>query len=321
MSSRRWLERLTATDRQAVELAMYGDTVAAGKLVTTPAVGEDDSPEAPQSFGLPERILAGETLLRSLELVPKTKENGQPKPRSGVVLLRSPTASSVTIVFNGNSRFFSFPPSVVTVADTHIILVRDPNRCFGFLGIPELGEDYGACLESFNRIIEALGAEQIYCVGLSAGGAIAIRAGCDLLARGILGFSVPTTLNLDDDKGAELKHYPQLARLYKHARHLGIDLVKYYAEKSPRPSMILTYSAGHIRDSWLAERMKGIAGVDLIDTEGFSGHSTYVWLRDSDRLDALFERLFSLQPLAPYGKCLDQDNERSSNESHQLANA
>ena len=317
MSSRRWLEQLTATDRQAVELTMYGETVAAGRLVT-PAPNTEDTAEQPQSYGLPERILAGETVLRSLDLVPKLKDSGQPKPRSGIVLLRSQTATTVTIVFNGNSRFFTLPPSVVTVADTNILLVRDPNRCFGFVGIPELGEDYEACLTNLNRIIAALGADEVYCVGLSAGGSTAIRVGCDLLARGILGFSVPTTLNLEDDKGAELKHYPQLTRLYKHARHMGIDLVEYYAGKSPRPSLILTYSASHVRDSWLALRMDNVPGAELVDTEGFTGHSTYVWLRDNDKLDPLFERLFSLIPLAAESDPRDKDGRSLPDRSPRL---
>ena len=327
MSSRRWLEQLTATDRQAVDFIRYGDTVAAGNLVSPPPVSPapsgDDLDEL-QSFGIPERTRSGEMLLRSLNLVPKTKDNGQPKSRSGIVLLTNPKATSVTIVFNGNSRFFTLPPSAITVADTHVLLVRDPNRCFGFLGIPELGDDYEACLSNFNRIITALEAHYVYCIGLSAGGSIAIRAGCDLMARGVLGFSIPTTLNLEDDSGAEMKHYPQLARLYKHARHLGIDLAKYYAEKSPRPSVLLTYSSGHIRDSWLALRMDGIPGVELVDTEGFTGHSTYVWLRDNDKLDPLFERLFSLAPVEPNDASVDQDDKLSPDESQRprlLANA
>ncbi len=313
MSSRRWLEQLIPTDRKAVELIMYGETVAAGKLVS-PVANTENEGEQLQSFGLPERILAGETLLQSLELVPKTTQNGQLKPRSGVLLLRSPTASTITIVFNGNSRFFTLPPSAVTVADTHILLVRDPNRCFGFFGIPELGEDYQACLDNLHAIIAALDAEEVYCVGLSAGGSTAIRVGCDLMARGILGFSVPTTLNLEDDKGAELKHYPQLTRLYKNARHMGIDLVKYYAEKFPRPSLILTYSASHVRDSWLALRMDNVPGAELVDTEGFTGHSTYVWLRDNDKLDPLFEHLFSL---TPYGETADRGGDTAHAHTHQ----
>ncbi len=305
MSSRRWLEQLTPTDRHAVEWIMSGDTVAVGKLARS-----TQDPESPgdtgHRFELPERILAGETLFCSLGLVPKTKHNGQIKARNGTVLLRSATAKTLTIVFSGNTRFFTLPPSAVTVADTHVLLIRDPNRCFGFAGIPELGEDYETCLTNLNRIVTALAAEAVYCVGLSAGGSAAIRVGCDLMARGILGFSVPTTLNIEDDKGAEMKHYPQLARLYKHARHMGIDLVQYYAGKMPRPRLILTYSAGHVRDSWLALRMDGVPGVELVDTEGFTGHSTYVWLRVNDKLDHLFERLFALEPFGSEAELIAQ---------------
>ena len=312
MYSERWLGQLSKTDRKAVEFMKYGETVAAGKLVSDPVSPEASVDEVPRSFNFPERMRSGEALLGSLGLVPKAKEDGSVKPRSGIILISSPTASSLTIVFNGNSRMFALPSSLVTVVDTHILLVRDPSRCFGFLGIPELGDDYEVCLENFNRIMTALAVDKLYCVGLSAGGASAIKVGCDLMARGMIGFSIPTTLNLDDDTGAELKHYPQLARLYRNARHLGIDLAKYYAEKSPRPSVILTYSAGHLRDSWLAQRMNNIPGVELINTEGFTGHSTYIWLRDNDKLDPFFERLFTLEPISPCVQYVDQDNDGAS---------
>jgi hypothetical protein len=159
-----------------------------------------------------------------------------------------------------------------------------------------LGDDYPTCLANLRKIMEALLVTDSFCMGISAGGSAALRFGCDLGVSGVLGFSVPTTLNLDDDPGAELKNYPQLTLLYRRARHLGIDLAAYYMSCAPRPRAILVYSSAHPRDAWLAERMRGMVGVELLDTPDFQGHTTYQFMTDNGRMEGLVKRLFGLRP-------------------------
>ncbi len=292
---------LTGPERRLLTKILRGEVVAASALQEPDdppeAAHADDGPQ-PASSGLQDRLKAGEALLRTLELIPPASaEPAQDEKRAGLILIRSPNARRVVLVFNGNTVFFAVPRSLVVDQDSHIVLLRDPTRSFGFLGIPDLGADYESCLANLQRIVTALGVDEVYCIGMSAGGSTAIRFGCDLKVRGIMGFSVPTTLDLNDDPGAELKHYPQLARLYKHARHFGIDLGKYYNSCSPRPGLMLVYGDGHPRDSWLAERMKGMCGVQLVPTEGFSGHKTFGWLQENGGLEAMVLRMFALEPV------------------------
>ena len=290
-------DSFTKLEKRALDLLTRGATADAIKMMGDPT-SEADTQES--EFRVLERIRAGEDLLRSLGLVPPAR-NGQPSasPRTGLMLLRHPSSRRVTLVFNGNTSVFSLPPPLVTGTDTHIVMLRDPTRCFGFLGIPELGEDYETCIANLRRIVAALGADELYLVGMSAGGSTAVKVGCDMQAKGVLGFSVPTTLDLKDDEGAELRHYPQLTKLYTRARHLGIDLAEYYRNSSPRPGLALVYSADHQRDSWLAERMRSIPGVQLIDVEGFAGHATYRWMLERGNLGPLIDRLFKLEPVSP----------------------
>ncbi len=215
------------------------------------------------------------------------------------VLLPRRGARRLTLVFSGNSRMLTFPSPLQHDKHTHVMLLKDSSRRFGLLGMPGLGEDYQSSVMNLRRISEALGATELYCIGLSAGGSAALKYGCDLGALGILGFSVPTTLNLDDDPGTSLKDHPQLALLYRHNRHLGIDLAAYYAATSPRPRLMLVYSDSHRRDSWLARRMRGMGGVDLYGLAECASHLSYMNAIEGGHLPALVERLFTLRQFSP----------------------
>jgi hypothetical protein len=285
---------LTKADKSVIGLIANGNISAACALGNGSASRKDSPALSAEGPGLADRLREGEALLRCLGLVGSDHNENAASVRTGLVVLRSPSADRAVIVFNGNSAMLSLPYPLAANADVHIIILRDPSRCFGFLGIPGLGSNYEACLANLRRLVAALGVEECYCVGLSAGGSTAIRMGCDLGVNGVLGFSVPTTLDLSDEDGAELKDYPQLTRLYNYGRQFGIDLTKYYAGKSPRPQMMLVYSAAHERDRWLAERTRGIPGIELLEVEGYGGHATYRWLQESRALDPLFERLFTL---------------------------
>ena len=239
-----------------------------------------------------DRFAAGRELLVPLGL---WGDANLPADRRGdaaeFVLLPNPGASSVTLVFSGNHAQFVLPREVADNADTHVILVRDPRRCFCLAGINGLGPDYATCRDNLERVIGALGAGRRFVIGVSAGGAGALRFACDLAAQGMLGFSVPTTLNIDDDPGAELARYPQLWKLYKHDRSLGIDLGAYYGAMLPRPELTLVYSGNHVRDRWLAERVRLIPGVQLLRPD-YAGHATYRWMRDEGKLGNILNILY-----------------------------
>lgn len=275
--------RLHPADKRALECVEAGDTKASF---------EPAASGGPPRYHLAERMQAGEELLRQLDLSPQSSR------RSGVVVLRSAAARRAVLVFNGIAERFTLSRLLAAQEHTHVILVKDPNRCFGLLGIPGLGEDYTACIHNLRRILSALNADDVYCIGISAGGAMAIKSGCDLNVRGILGFSIPTTLDLRDDAGADMSRYPQLVRLYRRARHLGTDLTAYYTSHARRPAMMLVFSRGHARDAWLAERMLGVPGVALLETEGYGGHDTHHWCVNHGIGHSLLDRLFALQPLS-----------------------
>ncbi len=245
---------------------------------------------------LEQRYLAGEALLESLQFGAYHASKPSPKDKPSLVLLRSATARATTLLFSGNNGEFALPANFLLDYDTHLLLVRDRRRCFSLAGIPGFGVDYEGSVVALQRIISALGNNNVYVLGISAGGAAAIKFACDLPAKRLLCFSAPTTLNLDDDPGAELKHYPQLAQLYRLDRSLGIDLAAYYRAHPKHPPAIFVYSGNHMRDSWLASRMSDIEGVQLLPTTGYDGHTTFRWLIMQKTISIYFNMLYAALP-------------------------
>ena len=255
------------------------------------AAGEKSAEDGRAESDLARRYFAGAALLEALNL-PTAMQAAASSEKPSVVLLPSRTARTMTIVFSGNNPEFALPAHLLIAHDTHLLLIHDRRRCFALAGIPGLGTDYAECVQSLMRIQEKLAPDSLHILGISAGGAGAIKFASDLQATQLVCFSVPTTLNLDDDPGAELKHYPQLTKLYRHDRSLGIDLAAYYDGYVDRPNAIFVYSEGHPRDSWLALRMSGIRGVTLLPTEGYTGHTTYRWLLTENKIAPYLDMLY-----------------------------
>ncbi len=287
------LQALAAIDRQPYSLIVGGKgDILLGRyphLLGQTALG---AAKVPPKSQIVRRYIDGANLLGALGL-----HNAGPvstdAEKPSLAVLESQTARSLTIVFSGNNPEFALPTHLLVNQDTHLVLIHDRRRCFAFAGLPGLGADYDGSLASLRRIIESLRPERVVVIGISAGGAGAIKFACDLQAQGLLCFSVPTTLRLEDDAGATLASHPQLARLYRHDRSLGIDLAAYYAAQANPPPATLIYSAGHARDAWLALRMAGLPGVTLISTEGYTGHTTYRWLTVQGTIGRYLDTLYT----------------------------
>jgi hypothetical protein len=246
------------------------------------------------------RVKAGNQLLE--ELVPDlTPENfllaESDHSRAATLVAPCEGATRLLMTFGGNTGFLLTPPPIVHMPDCHVISIRDPKRCFALAGVPGLGERYETCVENLRRIIATLGAKDIFVAGVSAGGYPALRYGFDLGAQGVLGMSAPTTLNLGDDPNAPMSRYPQLTALYRERPEVAIDLVPLYANTLPRPNVILAYSPSNVRDSWLANRMRGINGVDLVTVDDEAGHRVFTWLSKTNEMPYYLGKLMGLRQI------------------------
>jgi hypothetical protein len=271
-------------------------SIAAGFDVQSPAA----ETAALHKPGWPDRIDAGNALLSELfpELVLKTTlPTDLDYNRSSLLVAPWPGATKVLITFGGNTGYLMLPPPIVTMQDTHLIAIRDPQRCFALCGIPGLGETYAECVGNLRQLIDALDRPDVYLTGVSAGGYPALRYGLDLGAHGVLGFSAPTTLDLADDPGADLSRYPQLTALYRQQPDIPLDLARLYAATSPRPRAMLLFSMSNDRDTWLVDRMRQIEGIEAEPVANEAGHRVFVWLNAANAIPSYFDRLFALRRL------------------------
>ncbi len=301
---------LCRQDWHAVQMISFGTFTQLATLGTQAPRLRKRSPFT--FLGVVERYRAGEEVLAQAAGAPPAAAGSDlPDRRKSVALLHKPGAHRLTIVFAGNNAQLVIPTPLLAAHDTHLLLVRDPKRCFALAGIEGLGEDYRACLTRFAHITSILGVSEVACIGMSAGGAPALKFGCDLGASGVLGFSIPTSLNLDDHPGAELKQYPQLAMLYKRDRSLGIDFAAYHQAAAPRPRVTLIYSAAHVRDAFFAGRMRGFDSVTMLEAAGFCGHATYRWALTEGVLPGILDHFYEPGsfpvPAALRPACLQQD--------------
>ncbi len=290
------LAGLPQHERHAYNLVVEGRGHLLDEQATRNGAAAPGREHAPAST-IRQRYLDGDALLRRLELSDVAHLDVPAKP--SVVVLPSSTARTLTFVFSGNNPEFALPAHLLIAHDTHLVLIHDRRRCFGLAGVPGLGGDYAATLAALLRIVDALRPDHVAVLGISAGGAGAIKFACDLQAHTLLGLSVPTTLDLADEPGAALSHYPQLTKLYRHDRSLGIDLAAYYATSPVRPDTTLVYGSHHLRDAWLANRMAGLPGVTLRGIPDFTGHTTYRHLYVTGGLGEYLDRLYP--PASPTG--------------------
>ena len=247
------------------------------------------------------RVTAGNALLRTS--LPAQAAEARLHGNAGghtpdILIAPNPGASRVLISFSGNGDELILHPAMQTLANTHVIAIRDASRRFGLCGLRGLGADYAACLGNLRVLITALGGREIFMMGVSAGGFTAMRMAFDLGAQGVLGFSIPTTLDLADQPGATLARYPQLTALYRNKPDMLLDLRRLYLSAPARPRAILVYSPPYRRDSWLARRMEGMDGVELVPLSAYSGHLAYQWLTRTNQVAGYIARLLALAPVA-----------------------
>lgn len=283
-----------ATRVEAVaDVLKYGFLRDAGAFLAPFA----DAPEAVELGGFCERLLAGEALLADLSLGAGLER----RKCVSIMVALAPGARRTVMVFSGiaavpfplNFGFFH-PPR-----DCNFVFLSDPTRRFLLTRTPGLGDTYEATLASVGRVLAGLDTAAVFAMGLSSGGYPALRLGLDLGARGVLNFSGPTTIDMDDDPGAPMSKYPQLVGIYRSAPHLVIGMHKLYARAATRPSVILIHGDAHPRDTWmahlLADNLGAGSSVELRPMPGFAEHDTFSAYIEAGRIEGAFVELLGLQ--------------------------
>ena len=292
----------------AMELLAYGLADKARELCATIPMGFEH--ERNRRIDFLDRVEEGEKLLAKIagSEAPGGKDQPpvavEPDPRGGrrltgvlIAPQRRPVRKAV-LVFGGNAdRNFPISPPILDIAACHVIVLKDPSRCFGLCDIPRLGRDFDGSVARLRLILRELGAEQVYALGFSSGGFAAMKFALALGADGALCFSTPTTLDIEDEPGKTISDYPQLSALYRKARHLGTNMAREYGAASPHPGLILVHGEEHARDKRFAGYMSGVAGTSLVPLPGHAQHASFMEAVARGMFPTLLDRMLALKPV------------------------
>jgi hypothetical protein len=246
-----------------------------------------------------ERLWRGEALLR------QTLADAGETPRKCSSVLVAPCAGATRciVVFSGIA-LLPFPtlPAFSQVQDCHLVFLFDPTRRFLLARTPRLGGRYEQTRDAVADIVRALGGPDVYCAGVSSGGYPALRFGLELGANGVLAFSGPTTIDMNDDPGAPMSDYPQLVGIYRSVPHLAKGMAQPYDDADPRPGVVLIYGDAHKRDRFMAEllgkRVGPERGVALQPIAGFAEHDTFSEMMRRGTFAAAIDTLLTLTPFS-----------------------
>lgn len=258
-----------------------------------------DAAEAGTLRRLVGRLWQGEALLADAAGEPAVT----PRKCSSVMVAPAQGATRCLVVFSGIAMVpYPSLPAFAARAGCHLVFLFDPTRRFLLGRTPRLGATYEETVATLRRVVAALGGPALHCVGISSGGYPALRLGLELGAHGVLAFSGPTTIDMNDDPGAPMSKYPQLVGVYRSVPHLVQGVGTPYAQARSRPRVILIHGAAHERDTFmahlLADRVGPEGGVSLRPLPGFAEHDTFSEFVRQGWFDGAIDELLALEPYA-----------------------
>lgn len=212
------------------------------------------------------------------------------RPPTNVMIARSWAATRALIAFGGVGEAFWSVPPFLEIPNCHLVMIRDTTRLFHVAGIEGLGESYSECVVALRKLIDKLGAQQVFITGNSSGGYAALRYALDLGARGVLAFSPFTRINATE---AELAQHPALRPLSRSRPEMMEDLLPLYQNHRNPPKVIIVYGDKHVIDTEQALRMEGLPFVTLEPVHGYDGHHAWARLLEENRFRPLLKQLLS----------------------------
>ena len=201
-------------------------------------------------------------------------------PADDVQVTRRPGARTALLVFTGGAQRLNGPLRLIHAwlrrLGATVIYLRDVHGMHFLGGIRSLGDGYGATLAALRGLVADLGCERTVCIGGSSGSFGAMRYALDLGAARVLCLAGPTIL---DQSLPELLRRERLkGSVVERVDPERLDLAKLYREAAARPRLRLVYGEANALDRQEAERMAGIAGVELVPIAGLERHGVIPYL-------------------------------------------
>ncbi len=201
---------------------------------------------------------------------------------ASVLISRRAAARKTVLVFTGKARqvwlSIHLLHRFLSPYDCNIVYLKDARKNAYLLGIPDFGPDQRALLRGLSDIVAELGGTDLHCLGSSAGGYMALRAGVELGAATSLAFSPATS---EGEFGLELNaggiETPDLLTLYRSA--------------SNPPRTTLVFAENHVRDARSSRRMADLNAVRLVPIPNYDGHDVIAATIASGLFPSLIDEL------------------------------
>jgi len=209
--------------------------------------------------------------------------------------VRRPDCSDVMLCFCGANGTLGLPINFIHQwlgrLPASLVYIKDFRDLSGGCGFPTLGPDRSSAVAGLRRIADDINARRIFTLGSSLGGFAALYYGLALDAVAVLSLAGATDLTRDfvETVGPLQKRY---LNLYKQAPDYTVNLRDWYAAAPRPPHVLLAYSAGNPRDRWQAERIAGLADVELLAVE-YPEHNVVDPLIRQGKFLPLLHRLLS----------------------------
>ncbi|KQS55300.1 hypothetical protein ASG17_04185 [Brevundimonas sp. Leaf363] len=182
--------------------------------------------------------------------------------------------------------------------DTHVVVLKDPERLIYLKGVSTLGSDVRSTTEGMRRLAKRLGADEILCMGNSSGGFAALRYGQLAGATRTVGFGALTTLSAERTSQRADGRAPGMAdRLMAEAREELGDCADWLRERDPPMAVDLYFGADMGKDRFHAENLADTPGVTLHMIPGLNEHGVVQHLAERDLMPAIMTAFIEGRPL------------------------
>ena len=151
------------------------------------------------------------------------------------------------------------------------LYLSDPRRLMLLSGLPTFG-DHAESLAGLRGLMQRWGVEELFCLGVSAGGYAAIAYGVDLGARRILTLAAPTTL-VGPVRQVDHRASIMVDRIVARVPGRELDLRKVLESAADPPEIINYYAEDSPEDVAHAENIRGLPTVRLETLGGRIGHA------------------------------------------------
>lgn len=211
------------------------------------------------------------------------------------LLYKKENAKKTIAIFTGSSLNnlprITMLHHMLSKYDCNVVYLRDHqymSHLAGLAGCISTTPDHAA--QELLALNKSLGADQMYCIGISLGGYAALLYGMHMKAVKIIGFSAFTNYQFEN---AVVEKYPELIKIKKNYPERMLDLFPIYNSNAFHPKVDLYYGNNNEIDSKHALRFQSLDNVKLCGIDEWEDHDTLKYVLKNAKFHELITDLLA----------------------------